>query len=63
MMPREKFKRRTPRDESAEARHWGGSARSSDEGAVMGLERRGRNKWLRPHSTVMSRRTCECNRT
>lgn len=48
MMPREKFKRHTPRDESTEAQHWGGSARSSDEGAVMELERRGRNKWVAP---------------
>lgn len=36
LLPREKFKRRTPRDESAEARHWGGLARGSDEDTVMG---------------------------
>lgn len=44
VMPSEKFKRRTPRDESTEARHRGELARSSDEGAVMELERRGRAK-------------------
>ena len=41
-MPREKHKRRKPRGESTEAEDWDGSTRSSVEGPVMGLERRGR---------------------
>lgn len=41
-MRREKHKRSTPRGESTEAGDWGGSPCSSDEGPVMGLERRGR---------------------
>jgi hypothetical protein len=41
-MPREKPKRPKPRDESTEAKHWGGPTRRSDEGSVMGLEQRGR---------------------
>ena len=40
-MPREKHKRQKPRGESTEAADWDGSARSSGEGPVMGLERRG----------------------
>ena len=38
---REKHKRPKPRGESTEAEHWGGPIRSSEEGPVMGLERRG----------------------
>ena len=38
---REKSKWRTHKDESTDAGHRGGTARSSDEGPVMGLERRG----------------------
>src|SRR5882757_9615050 len=41
-MAREKHKRRKPRGESTEAEYWGGPIRSSDEGPVMGLERRDR---------------------
>jgi len=44
-MPREKHKRRTPQGESTEAEIWVGSANSSDESPVMGLERRGRVRW------------------
>jgi RNA-directed DNA polymerase len=44
-MPREKHKRPTPRGESTEAGDWDGSPCSSDEGPVMGLERRGRVRW------------------
>jgi hypothetical protein len=41
-MSREKPKRPKPRGESTEAEHWDGPTRSSEEGPVMGLERRGR---------------------
>jgi hypothetical protein len=41
-MAREKHKRAKPRGESTEAGDWGGSPRSSEEGSVMELERRGR---------------------
>ena len=41
-MLREKHKGRKPRGESTDAMAWGGPACSSDEGSVMGLERRGR---------------------
>ena len=44
-MSREKHKRRKPRGESTDAEHWGGPIRRSDEGAVMGLEQRGRVRW------------------
>src|SRR6202051_5204562 len=44
-MPREKHKRPKQRGESTEAGDWGGSPCSSDEGPVMGLERRGRVRW------------------
>src|SRR6202166_4148092 len=44
-MPREKHKRPKPRGESTEAGNWGGSPCSSNEGLVMGLERRGRVRW------------------
>ena len=40
-MLREKFKWRPHEDESTDAEHRGGPTRSSDEGPVMGLERRG----------------------
>jgi hypothetical protein len=39
-MLREKFKGRTPENESTDARHRGGAVRISDEGSVMELERR-----------------------
>jgi hypothetical protein len=45
-MKREKHKRPKPRGESTEAEHWGGPTRTSDEGPVMGLEQRGRVRWL-----------------
>lgn len=41
-MVREKSKRTTREDESTDARHRGGTTRSSEEGRVMRLERRGR---------------------
>jgi hypothetical protein len=41
-MLREKHKGRKPRGESTDALAWDGLACSSDEGPVMGLERRGR---------------------
>jgi hypothetical protein len=44
-MLREKIKRPKPQDERTDAEHWGGLIRSSDEGSVMGLERRGQVKW------------------
>ena len=40
-MVRENRKRRSRERESIKARHGGGSARSSDEVLVMGMERRG----------------------
>jgi hypothetical protein len=40
-MLREKFKGRSPENESTDARHRGGSSRSSDELSVMEMERRG----------------------
>jgi hypothetical protein len=40
-MRREKSKGRPPEDESTDARHRGGTARSSEEAPVMGAERRG----------------------
>ena len=39
-MAREKSKGRSPEGESTEAGHRGGTARSSDESPVMGVERR-----------------------
>jgi hypothetical protein len=45
-MTREKLKRPKPQGESTEARHWDGPTRSSDEGSVIGLERRGRVRQL-----------------
>ncbi len=41
-MPREKSKWWTHEDQSTDARHRGGTTRSSEEGCVMRLERRGR---------------------
>ena len=41
-MPREKSKWRSHEDQSTDARHRDGTARSSEEGRVMRLERRGR---------------------
>jgi hypothetical protein len=40
-MIREKSKWRTHKDESTEAEHRGGAARSSNEDSVMEMERRG----------------------
>jgi hypothetical protein len=40
-MIREKFKWRTHKDESTNAGHRGGAARSREEGSVMELDRRG----------------------
>jgi hypothetical protein len=40
-MRREKSKGRPPEDESTDARHRDGTARSSEEAPVMGVERRG----------------------
>ena len=45
-MIREKRKRPKPRGESTEAGHWDGPTRSSGEGSVIGLERRGRVRRL-----------------
>jgi hypothetical protein len=45
-MLREKPKRPKPRGENTEAEHWGGPTRRSDEGPVIGLEQRGRVRWL-----------------
>jgi hypothetical protein len=45
LMLREKIKRPKPQDERTDAEHWGGLIRSSDEGPVMGLERRGQVRW------------------
>ncbi len=41
-MLREESKRTTRKDQSTDARHRGGTIRSSDEGCVMHLERRDR---------------------
>ena len=41
-MPREEPKWRSHEGQSTDAGHRGGTTRSSDEGSVMGLERRGR---------------------
>ena len=40
-MIREKFKWKTHKNESTDAGHGGGAARSREEGSVMGLDRRG----------------------
>jgi hypothetical protein len=44
--------------ESTEARHWGGSARMSDEGLVMRLEQRGRVRLLHAGATGNRRKLC-----
>jgi len=41
LMPRETSKRRTREGQSTDAAHWGGVARSSDEAAVIAVERQG----------------------
>ena len=48
-MLREKLKGKQPRGESTDALAWGGPVCSSDEGPVMGLERRDqvRQSWVR----------------
>ena len=45
LMQRKKHKWLKPRGESTDVEYWGGSIRMSDEGPVMGLERRGRVRW------------------
>ena len=45
-MIREKFKWRTHENESTDAGHRGGAARSREEGSVMELDRRGGVVWL-----------------
>jgi len=45
-MIREKFKWRTYKNESTDAGHRGGAARSRKEGSVMELDRRGCVVWL-----------------
>ena len=44
-----------PQGESTDARHRGGPARSSDEGPVMGLERRGWAGQITHRSTLRGR--------
>ncbi|GLS36905.1 hypothetical protein GCM10010869_24960 [Mesorhizobium tianshanense] len=44
-MQREKLKRAKPQGESTDAGDWGGPARMSVEGPVMGSEQRGRIRW------------------
>src|SRR6202171_330053 len=65
-MAREKHKRRKPRGESTEAEYWGGPIRSSDEGSVMGLERRdrvrrsyGRNNWKQEDADTYDRQAVQ----
>jgi hypothetical protein len=50
-MIREKSKWPIHKDESTDARRWGGAARSSDEETVMVLERRGCLKLLNQFTT------------
>jgi hypothetical protein len=45
-MIREKFKWRTHKNESTDAGHRDGAARSREEGSVMELDRRGDVVWL-----------------
>jgi len=45
-MLREKFKWRNRKNESTDAGHGGGAARSREEGSVMELDRRGCVVWL-----------------
>ncbi|RKX28428.1 MAG: hypothetical protein DRP71_17380 [Verrucomicrobia bacterium] len=56
MMLREPFKWRPHENLSTDARHWGGVARSSDEAAVMAVERRGYVRQSSLHPTGSSRR-------
>ncbi|MFI5248282.1 MAG: hypothetical protein ACHQWV_06985, partial [Nitrospirales bacterium] len=63
-MAREKHKRRKSRGESTEAEHWGGPIRISNEGPVMGLERRDRvrrsyvrNNWKQEDADTYDRQT------
>ena len=62
-MAREKLKRRKPRGESTEAKHWGGAARSSVETAVMARERRGgviqQARWINRGDREESAMTCK----
>ncbi len=51
-MQREKSKWRPHKDQSTNARHRGGTARSSDEGGVMRLERRGRVTYVSPRGST-----------
>ncbi len=55
-MTREKYKWRSRKYESTEAEHRGGATRSSDEGPVMGLERRGSIVQLEVKKTTGNRR-------
>ncbi len=41
LMIRESSNGQSHKSENTNAEHWGGAARSSDEAAVMGVERRG----------------------
>jgi len=45
VMLRENPKRKPLKGESTDAQHRGGATRSSEEGSVMGLERRGCAVW------------------
>jgi hypothetical protein len=65
-MEREKHKRRKSRGESTEAEHWDGPIRSSDEGPVMGTERRdrvkqsyGRNNWKQEDADLYDGQTVQ----
>ncbi len=55
-MTREKYKWKPHKYESTEAEHRGGATRSSDEGPVMGLERRGSIVQLEVKTTTGNRR-------
>jgi hypothetical protein len=71
-MLREKFKRKPRKSESTDARHRGGAIRSSEEAAVMVVERRDcvipvetlinsatrRNEWLRQNRIVLRSAWC-----
>ncbi len=51
-MPREKSKWRPHKDQSTDARHRGGTTRSSEEGCVMRPERRGRVTYVSPRGST-----------
>ncbi len=51
-MPREKSKWRPHKDQSTDARHRGGTIRSSEEGCVMRPERRGRVTRVSPRGST-----------